>query len=103
MSHELAAMCVQDVCPDIACCVITYSCQALMHRINNMEMGSVVKSLMTGQPSGKNVSVWARFRDFTVHAVDYLDRRLTSNSAIMSLHQLVTHVNVGFSCYLSKE
>ena len=46
---------------------------------------------------------WMRFHDFTVHAVDYLDRRLSSKDVIMALHQLVTYVGVGFSGYLSKE
>lgn len=74
-----------------------------MHRINSMEMGPTVKGLMTVPAQGKTVTVWQRFHDFTVHAVDYLDRRLSSNSAIMSLHQLITHVAVGFAGYLSTD
>ena len=34
---------------------------------------------------------------------DYLDRRLTSNSAILALHQPVMHVAVGCADNLSKD
>ena len=74
-----------------------------MHRLTHLDMGVLAKTLMLASPGTHNITVWERFHDFMVFAVDYLDKRLSSHTGILVLHQLVTHVCVGFAGYCSKD
>ena len=75
-----------------------------MHRLISLDMGELPRALMTSSAVGElTVTVWTRFHDFTTNSVDFLDKRLNSSTAVLTLHSLVTHVWVHFNAYLSKE
>ena len=74
-----------------------------MHRLISMDMGELPRQLMSTTTAEPVVTVWTRFHDFTTNCVDFLDKRLSSSTAVLTLHSLVTHVCVHFASYLSKE
>ena len=74
-----------------------------MHRLISMDMGELPRQLMSTTTTEQVVTVWTRFHDFTTNSVDFLDKRLSSSTAVLTLHSIVTHVCVHFSAYLTKE